>query len=243
MDRELDRHAEGLFGDRVMRRKQAGSGPPSALPSGSTAAASDGSPIPQEGDADAGSPADAPAVKTPLTARQQSRLWRHVEQTDRFWEGLPEIEPGSVARLGQLAAERRWEVIFLTKRPPSAGPTAQVQTQRWLEAHGFPLPSVFVVQGSRGKIAASLDLDLVVDDRPENCLDVAIESKARALLVWRDDIKHVPAATRRLGIGVVASVGECLDILTQIDHAPEGRSGIVERLIRLMGFKKAPAGS
>ena len=39
------------------------------------------------------------------------------------------------------------EIIFLTKRPESAGATAQVQTQRWLQSKGFALPSVFVVQG------------------------------------------------------------------------------------------------
>ncbi len=37
-----------------------------------------------------------------------------------------------------------------------SGATPQVQTQRWLESKGFRLPSVFVVQGSRGRIAAAL---------------------------------------------------------------------------------------
>src|SRR5439155_16592344 len=106
-----------------------------------------------------------------------------------------------IGRLASLAAERRWEIIFLTRRPESAGATAQVQTQRWLQSKGFTLPSVFVVHGSRGRIAAALDLDVVIDDRPENCLDVVVDSKARALLVWREDVSQLPAAARRLGIG------------------------------------------
>ena len=122
-----------------------------------------------------------------MTARQQRRLWRHVESIENFWQTLAEIEPGVVSRLATIATDRRWEIIFLTKRPETAGATAQVQTQRWLESKGFALPSVFVVQGSRGRIAASLGLDIVVDDRPENCLDVVVDSKARALLVWRED--------------------------------------------------------
>src|SRR6476661_5484879 len=76
-------------------------------------------------------------------------------------------------------------------------------SQRWLESKGFSLPSVFVVQGSRGRIADALGLDIVVDDRPENCLDVVVDSKARAILVWREDESLLPAAARRLGIGVV----------------------------------------
>ena len=46
-------------------------------------------------------------------------------------------------------------------------------------------------------IAAALTLDLVIDDRPENCLDVTVESKARAILVWRDDKTPLPAAAHR----------------------------------------------
>ena len=120
-----------------------------------------------------------------LTAREQSRLWRHVGTLDNFWLSLREIEPGAVKRLAAVAAAHRWEVIFLTKRPASAGVTAQVQSQRWLVSKGFERPSVYVVQGSRGLIAAALDLDVVVDDRHENCYDVVVDSGARAILVWR----------------------------------------------------------
>jgi hypothetical protein len=172
-----------------------------------------------------------------LTSRQQRRLWRHVETVDNFWETLQEIEPGSIARLGALALERRWEIIFLTKRPGSAGSTSQLQTQRWLEAKGFPLPSVFVVRGSRGHIAASLGLDFVVDDRPENCLDVVVESRARAILVWREDQGQLPTAARRLGIGVVKSVSECLDILAEVDLPSQDKSTVIDRILRLLGLK------
>src|SRR6185295_8231856 len=90
-------------------------------------------------------------MKVGMTARQQRRLWRHVESIEDFWQTLRELEPGVLKRLAALAPERRWEIIFLTKRPETAGATAQVQSQRWLESKGFSLPSVFVVQGSRGR--------------------------------------------------------------------------------------------
>jgi hypothetical protein len=181
-----------------------------------------------------------PLLQLQMTARQQRKLWRHVESIEDFWMGLKEIEPGAVEKLGRIATDRRWEIIFLTKRPGSAGATAQVQTQRWLESKGFPYPSVYVVQGSRGRIAAALGIDIVVDDRPENCLDVVVDSKARAMLVWREDEKLLPAAARRLGIGVVKSVHECLDILVKVD-VPADSPGVVERFRRLLGLK-TPAG-
>lgn len=176
----------------------------------------------------------------PDDERGDERLWRHVESIENFWETLDEHEPGIVRRLAALAGERRWEVIFLTRRPDTAGATAQVQTQRWLVAKGYPLPSVFVVQRSRGRIAEALALDVVVDDRPDNCVDVVVESKARAILVWRGPENRIPVATGRLGVGVVKTVADCLDVLARAD---EGREpvGFVDRVMRLLGLKEPAA--
>src|SRR5439155_13894150 len=113
-----------------------------------------------------------------------------------------------------------------------------VGTQRWVQSHRCKLPSVFVVQGSRGRIAAALDLDIVVEDRPENCLDVVVDSKARAILVWREDEKQLPPNASRLGIGVVKSVAECLDILKQIDSPPREQPRVMGRVMRLLGLKE-----
>jgi len=209
MESALVRHAEGLFG-----------------------AAVDDSPRSDDPPSESG---EAQAEATPslarlnLTSRQEQRLWRHVATIENFWESLDEIEPGTVARLAQVALDREWEVIFLTKRPRTDGATAQVQSQRWLEARGFPMPSVFVVQGSRGLIAAALDLHVVIDDRPENCLDVAVESKARAILVRREHTRELPPAAQRLGIQVVASVTACLDTLTKVDSRDASGPSILRR--------------
>src|SRR5262245_61077164 len=103
-----------------------------------------------------------------LTGKQHRRLWQAVGAIDDFWETLDEIEHGAVAAVARHARDRRWEVIFPTSRSRTAGSTTQLQTQRWLQRHGFELPSVFVVSDSRGTIAEALDLDVVVDDLPEN---------------------------------------------------------------------------
>ena len=166
-----------------------------------------------------------------LTAEQTEALWRRVAGTHDFWAGLAETEPGIVARLAQTAERRRWEVIFLTQRPPTRGSTVQKQTQAWLRRHGYDCPSVYTTRGSRGAIAAALDLDVVVDDRYEGCVDVADESNARAMLVWRLPDDRVPARARRMGITVVHSAGECLGLLDHDEEQPRAtRSGLFSRL-------------
>jgi hypothetical protein len=223
METELVHQAELLFGEsmtRVLERRSTGDGPDTV----SSEAAGDAAP-------------DAPVIeRLNMTPRQQRRLWKHVESIENFWQTLQETEPGIVSRLHALATERRWEIIFLTKRPRSAGATAQIQSQRWLESMGYALPAVYVVQKSRGRIADALGLDIVIDDRPENCLDVVTDSKARSILVWRDRDKQVPGAARRLGIGVVTSVSDCLNILVEIDSDP-GNPGVIDRVRRLLGLR------
>jgi hypothetical protein len=176
-----------------------------------------------------------------LTPRQQRDLWTAVCARENFWETLDEIEPGSLARLYSLTQKHRWELIFLTSRPETRGDTAQAQSHRWLASHGYPAPSVFVVHGSRGKIAAALQLDVLVDDRPENCLDVAIDSSARAILLWRGEENKVPASAKQLGIGSVGSMRECLDILEELDRPGANQPGMIERLKRLLGLKPSAA--
>jgi len=244
MDAALIREAESLFGEAI--RQQLQQPLETAAPPG---AATDDHPADDDGpdspDTAAANPPSTedgapPVGKLQLTSRQERRLWRHIAGVENFWETLDELEPGVIARLASVASERRWEIIFLTKRPKTTGATSQMQSQRWLASKGFSFPSVFVVQGSRGRIAAALGIDVVVDDRPENCLDVTVDSKARAILVWRDDEKTLPAAARRLEIGVVRSVGDCLDILTTLDRRDAQQDpGLLARVRKMLGLKEA----
>lgn len=204
-------------------------------------------PAPESGEATVGSPGPAAAAHTTtpavdgwqLTARQRSQLWGRIAAIENFWNTLPELEPGIIARIAETARARRWEVLFITTRPPSAGDTTQLQTQRWLQAHGFPLPSVFVVQRSRGKLADALQLDAVVDDRPENCLDVAIDSKARPVLVWKGPLETVPAGLRKMGVKPVTSISAALALLERMDD--ERKQSPVVRSIRRMLRRDSPA--
>ena len=183
---------------------------------------------------DEDSPTNPDLHELHLTARQQMQLWDHVKTIENFWSTLPELEPGIIARIAKAAFERRWEVIFLTTRPSTAGELVQMQSQRWLEAHGFQYPSVYVVQRSRGKIADALALDAFVDDRPENCLDIAVESKAKVILVWQGALTDVPAGAKRLGVQPVSTISEAMGLLERLDDI-RSKPGFMRSLKRALG--------
>src|SRR4051812_23178754 len=180
----LHREALKLFGEEVLRKAAYKSNNPQEAVAAVTKAGVEQSNKKPEAAPEEDHTTTMAMQELHLTAKQQMQLWDHVKKIDNFWVSLPELEPGIIARIAKTSVERRWEVIFLTTRPATAGELVQMQSQRWLEAHGFQYPSVYVVQRSRGKIADALHLDAFVDDRPENCLDIAVESKAKVLLIW-----------------------------------------------------------
>jgi len=219
-----------LFGEETLAKAADKTPAPAAVASGATVATKEGdTPTPRPEDT-----ASADLEELHLTARQQMQLWDHVKKIENFWTMLPELEPGIIARIAKVALERRWEVIFFTTRPSTAGEMTQLQSQRWLEAHGFQYPSVYVVQRSRGKIADALQLDAFVDDRPENCLDIAVESKAKVILVWHGHLKDVPAGAKRLGVRPVSTISEAVSLLEQLDDI-RNQPGIMRTLKRALG--------
>ena len=221
MEGALQRVAEQLFGPNVALR-----------PAGS---AHLDAPASVDDVTDDSTKVESRAEKQVLSGRQLRQVWERVAATENFWSALTEIEPGSVARIAAMRNEHRLEVIFLTQRPDTEGEIAQLQTQRWLEAHGFELPSVFVLRGSRGLAAAALQIDVVVDDRPENCLEVATESRARPLLLWREPIELLPPGTRRLGIEPVPSIAEAIRLIeAMVSSAP--KASLLSRLRSVIGI-------
>jgi hypothetical protein len=224
MESALEVEAERLFGPGIDLR-------------GSMRGRPEGPASTESPDPTASSPGMRPVLPastgTRLSDRQQRQLWARVRGIQNFWASLKEIEPGAVARLAHAASVHGWDVLFITTRPSCAGDTTQLQSQRWLQAHGFELPSVYVVSGSRGRIASALTLDAVLDDRPENCLDVATDSSAKPLLVWRDKPATVPQGASRLGIKVVFSIAEALQHL----ETPRaiGHRGFIGRVRAALG--------
>lgn len=172
------------------------------------------------------------------TRRRRDVIWRTIESTPNFWETLQPIEPGAVVRIHELMLRHRWEVFFITQRPRTEGDTAQRQTQRWLVAQGFDLPSVLVIGGSRGAAAGALRLNYHVDDNPQNCLDVVADSRAKPLLVVPDGDDQIVVGARGLGIGTARSISDCLDILDRASVA-QNQPRLLARIATMVGWKRS----
>jgi deoxypyrimidine-specific 5' nucleotidase type C protein (NT5C) len=181
-------------------------------------------------------PAASEASSSREERRRREAVWREIRSTPDFWTTLRPIQENAVRRIHEMMLANRWEVFFITQRPATAGDTAQRQTQRWLVAQGFDLPSVLVIAGSRGAAAATLRLDYHVDDLAQNCVDVLSDSRARPILIVRPGDDATARTARRLGIGVASSIDECLHILSEASMS--GRDpGMIARLAALVGWR------
>lgn len=169
-------------------------------------------------------------------SRHRDVVWRAIEETPNFWTTLKPLEPGAIERMYQLTIAHNWEVFFITQRPATAGATVQLQTHNWLVQQGFVTPSVIPLSRARGKCAAALHLDYLIDDTPQNCLDVLADSSTRAILLVHPDDSLAESSARRLGIGTARNIHEVLDVLVQATAARNNPS-LYEKLRKLVGWK------
>ena len=175
-------------------------------------------------------PLESGNEQIPLSHADIDRVWAYIGRSPNWWMGVKPYEPAEVANLYALARSGKWEICFLTKRPPSAGDAVQFQTQWWLEQQGFYLPAVITVPGSRGELANALRLDLVIDDQFVNCAEVIGAGPTKALLMLRDDNPTMRKHAIDRGVGVVSSLAETTPILLQLHQLIRSQRG---RMIRL----------
>lgn len=173
---------------------------------------------------------DDPRSAQSVAQKDVHRVWEYVAKTPNWWMTLEPYEPDQIARLYRLTRAAGWEVFFVTNRPGSAGDTVQFQTQWWIERHGFYLPAVLTVPGSRGEIANGLRLDVIVDDLVMNCVDVVGASTTKALLLLRSGDPATRKHAIDRGIGVVPTLAEAVGVIERLHALIPARRG---RLMRL----------
>lgn len=104
-----------------------------------------------------------------LTPAQVDNLWKHVKETD-FYETVKPL-PDAPAALAMIRTCRSNgdAVYFITSRP---GDYAKHLTEFWLDALGYECPTVLIAS-KKGPVCQGLGVNLFVDDKPENCWEVA----------------------------------------------------------------------
>ena len=156
-----------------------------------------------------------------MTSRQQRKLWRHVEAIENFWETLR----GARARRGRAAGrDGRGAPVGgdLSHEASADGRIDRAGADAALAGspQGFTLPSVFVVQGSRGRIAAALDICTSSSTIVRKTVSMSSSIRRRGPFSCGGKTKSSAAGAAGWGSASSRSTDECLDVLSEIDRRP-----------------------
>jgi len=116
-----------------------------------------------------------------LSEETVGKCMEAVSYDPDFWQGLASlISAKEWQRLERLS--RRGKLVFITHRYVRATYDIHRVTCDWLKRHGISRPAVHFIQESKGDLAQSLGIRLFMDDRYENCEDVAEKTEALVLM-------------------------------------------------------------
>lgn len=133
-----------------------------------------------------------------ITKKQENAAWETIKTSD-FWNTLPEMK-GARQALKELSrlSDLGHDVYFVTSRP---GHYAKFWTENWLMKHGMGNPTVLIaVAHKKGQLAVGLDLNIFIDDKPENCNDVIMASPNTK--VYLIDAPYNKWAEKHLDFGI-----------------------------------------
>lgn len=147
-----------------------------------------------------------------VTEKQDNALWEFIK-TSSFWGQLLPMKGAldALERLNSLSVDGH-DIYFITARP---GKLAKFFTDLWLQRHGMVFPTTLVTS-NKGPVVVGLGLDIFVDDKPENNLEVLTHcelAKVRAPWVYLVDAPYNKWATNAKDYGVrVASLMDVLEL-------------------------------
>lgn len=118
-----------------------------------------------------------------ITSSQENKLWNRIK-TSEFWGTLHPLQetPYVLDVLSRLRFGGH-DIYFITSRP---GQKSKLLSERWLSLSGMNNPTVLTVKGEKEKgfAAKALQLDIFIDDKPENLYEAVREwPKVKAYLL------------------------------------------------------------
>ena len=119
-----------------------------------------------------------------LTKEIISQCMEAASYDPEFWRALmPLLSPGQWRSLDRIS--RSHEVVFITHRWVRDSYDIHQITCDWLRRHGLTRPVVHFTQERKSGLIRKLGIELFVDDRHENCEDVASATDAVVLMPHR----------------------------------------------------------
>lgn len=107
-----------------------------------------------------------------------------VSYDPAFWQRLaPLPSPDQWRALDTLSRKAR--LVFVTHRWERENYSIHQVTCDWLKKHGVSNPVVYFTQNHKSELIGQLRVELFVDDRHENCRDVAENTDAVVLMPHR----------------------------------------------------------
>jgi 5' nucleotidase, deoxy (Pyrimidine), cytosolic type C protein (NT5C) len=124
---------------------------------------------------------DHPVITDTVLERCLEALAAEPDFFDRL---IPLLTASEWRALDGLSRARR--LVFITHRQAREGRDVQRLTADWLKRHGISDPVVHCTADYKSKLVAELGVAAFVDDRPENCLDVAENTRAMVYMPRRN---------------------------------------------------------
>jgi uncharacterized protein len=119
-----------------------------------------------------------------ITTEIISECIASISCDSRFWQELVPLPSAEQWRaLDRL--NHKHQLVFITHRCAQETYDIAEVTRDWLRRHGISKPVVYFAQSYKSELIGKLSVELFVDDRHENCLDVAENTTARVLMPHR----------------------------------------------------------
>ncbi|MCK9428744.1 MAG: hypothetical protein M0R17_01885 [Candidatus Omnitrophica bacterium] len=111
----------------------------------------------------------------PVTNQQINQAWGVIKNNPYFWSSLETI--GNLNPVIEFVNKNSYkhDFYFITNRPNTGGISSIYQTINWLRSRRIQDPQV-IETNKKGTAAKLLRLDYYIDDKVENCNDVAIDN-------------------------------------------------------------------
>ena len=142
------------------------------------------------------------------TSSDVTKVWDHIKSDPDFWLNIPAYKNTKQAMkvLANLQQSNN-DIYFITNR---MGVNAKRQTEKWLDRFDM-MPTTVLLSKEKGFCATALALDAYIDDKWENCVDVAMQNDTIKVFCMDQPWNHTKVSD--LKIIRVSSILEMLSYL------------------------------